>query len=343
MAGRYLASALLSAVIIAGCGSGETVRESVTEKTAAVDQAYRRVLAERKVMDTPAERVAITRDFLAEYPSSRHTADAVDAVYWYQGTELDDKEGALRYAEEIRGRIVDAEVATEVDKLLVGYYGEAAMADKMIEVADRLAEAGALDFGAQWNVIEGATKAEDWGLAREYCGSARKMANAEALKAEYPDRSFSAEELVLAVDDRVGKLLVKDGWARANLGEIREALDDFAEADRLVPRYYFDVPEYDLNVYWARTLMMSGDFEKAVERLAMQALVLRNKEALAALKRAYSGMRGGDAGYDAYADSLHHSVARTIEDFEMTDYQGGRLRFSNLRGDVTLLTFWFPT
>jgi hypothetical protein len=138
-------------------------------------------------------------------------------------------------------------------------------------------------------------------------------------------------------------LLVKDGWARAHQGEVDEALDDFAAADELIPRYYFDVPEYELNVYWGRTLGLKGDFAAAIERLATQGLILRNEDALAGLKVAYVGMHGSESGYEQYSEELHRRIARPIEDFEMPDYEGNRHKFSDLRGDVTLLTLWFPT
>ena len=341
MAKRCLA--ILSAIVLAGCGGGERGEENAAKHSSAADQAYERVRAERQVMDSADERVAITKAFLDEYPESHHTASAIDVVYYYQATELDEKTGALTYAEAVRARINDPDIAREVDKLLIGYYGEAGMATKMVELADRVAVAGALDFNDHWNVIEGAAKAGDWKLVRDYCAHARKMTNAGAIRAGYPDYDLSEEELEEAVNHRAGMLLVKDGWARANQGQVDEALADFAEADHLISRYYFDLPEYELYVYWGRTLMMKGDFEAAIERLATQGLIMRNEEALAVLKEAYVGMHGSESGYEEYADELHRSIARPIDDFEMADYEGNRRRFSDLRNDVTLLTLWFPT
>ena len=343
MAKRYLAIIILSTIVLASCGGGERGEENVAKQNTAADEAYRRVRSERKVMDSPAERVAITKAFLEEYPESEHTAGAIDVVYYYQGTELDDKTGALSYAEAARSRINDRDVAREIDKLLIGYYGEAGMAAEMVELADQVAAAGALDFDDHWNVIEGGAKAGDWKLVRDYCARARKMTNAAALRAEYPERELSQKEIEEAVNHRAGMLLVKDGWARANQGQVDEALADFAEADNLIPRYYFDVPEYELYVYWGRTLIMKGAFGAAIERLATQGLILRNEEALAGLKEAYVGAHGSDSGYEEYAEELHRRIAPPIDDFEMADYDGNRHWFSDLRGEVTLLTLWFPT
>jgi len=138
-------------------------------------------------------------------------------------------------------------------------------------------------------------------------------------------------------------LIVKNGWARANQGQLYDALADFAKADDMVRRSYFDVPEYDLDLYWAKTLMMTGNHEAAIERFAAEGLIMRNEEALAGLKEAYIGVHGDESGFDAYAATLHRSIAKTIEDFDLPDYKGDRHSFSDLRGDVTLLAFWFPT
>jgi hypothetical protein len=298
---------------------------------------------ERKEMDTPAERVAITKKFLTDYPSSQFTAYEIEVVYWYQGTELDDKAGALSFTEDVRRKIDDSAVADAVDKLLIGYYGEAGKTAKMTEVAQRLEADGALNFDSHWKVIHGAITAGEWRLARNYSAKARPMATADVLRSEYPDQKFSEEEITKAVDERVGMLLTGDGWARANLGEVDEALADFAEADKRIPRYYFDIPEYDLYVYWGNTLMMAGDLAAAIDRFAFNGLVMQNDAALAGLKRAYAGQHGSGDGFDAYAKQLHRKVARTIHDFEMPNYAGNRFRFADIQGEVTLLSLWFPT
>jgi hypothetical protein len=294
-------------------------------------------------MDSPEEKVVITKAFLDEFPESEKTAGAIDAVYYYQGTEMDDKAGALAYAEATRARIKDPSIARQVDRLLIGYYGEAGMVGKMIELVDRVAAAGALDFNDYWNVIAGGTVARDWPLVRDYCARARKLTDAAAIRAENPSRELSEEEVADAVNLRRGMLLVKDGWARANQGQIDPALADFAKADGLLPRYYFDLPEYELNVYWGKVLVMKGEYAAAIERLATQALIMRNEEALANLKAAYIGRHGGESGYEKYAQELHRGIARPLDDFEMPDYEGNRHRFSDLRGEVTLVTLWFPT
>jgi hypothetical protein len=213
----------------------------------------------------------------------------------------------------------------------------------MAVLAERLSGEGALGFRDYWNVIEGGVAGEDWALVRRYCTRAGDLATADTYRAEHPNNGLSEEDLTNAVNERVGMLLVKDAWARANQGEVDEALMDFARADGMIPRYYFDIPEYGLNVHWANTLMMKGEFERAIDLLSMDALVMRNEEALAALKQAYIGAYEGGSDFEAWADDLHRQVARKLDEFEMPDYQGERHAFADLRDEVTLVTLWFPT
>jgi len=138
-------------------------------------------------------------------------------------------------------------------------------------------------------------------------------------------------------------LLVMGGWARANLGDVEQALSDFSKADALVSRSYFGTGDYNLNLYWGQALLMKGDPRAAAEKLAADALVMQDEKAFAALKQAYAALQGGEAGFDAYAADLHRSMAKSVGDFELADYAGKRHRLSDLRKEVTLLAFWFPT
>jgi tetratricopeptide (TPR) repeat protein len=343
MTTRLLAILMVSAVVLVGCGGEDRGNDNAAVKGTAVEDAYKQMRKTRGELGSVAEKLAVTKKFLEEFPESDRTAGEIYAGFYYQGNELGDTSGAVTYAESIRAGLSDPEIAREVDKSLIQIYSESRMTAKMVTLADRLAAAGALDFDDQWNVIVGAVATSEWKLARDYCAKARGMVSAAAIRADNPDEEYSEEEVVEAVNHRVGMILVKDGWARANLGQTAEALTDFAKADKLIPRYYFDVPEYDLNVYWGNTLLMMGDFEAAVDRFATDGLIMRNEESLAGLKKAYAGIHGSEAGYEAYATELHRSIARPVDDFEMADYAGDRHRFFDLRGEVTLLTLWFPT
>ncbi len=345
MVKRLLALLAVGTIALSGCGGDGKGKDDIAKDTGTptAEELYAQLAERRRDLESTDEKLAVTKTFLAEHPVSGATARAINAVVYYQGEDLGDMVGAIAYAEGVRGGISDPEVATAVDKVMIPWYGQAKMKEKMVSAAERLATAGDLEFEDHWNVIESAVKAEDWELAREYCGKARPMATAEAYKAEHPNGKLTENEIAEAAKNRAGMLLVMNGWARANQGEVDAALNDFVEADGMVTHSYFGTPAYDLNLRWAKALVMKGDHKGAIDRFATEALVMRSEEALAGLKDAYVALNKAETGFDAWAAELHRSVTKPMEDFELKDYEGAQHRFADLKGDVTLLTFWFPT
>lgn len=337
---------VFAALALSGCGgdgNGGDRAASGGAEAKTVKDLYGELAESRRDLATTEEKLAVTKDFLDEHPESEVTARALDAVLYYQGEALGDIEGAIAYGEELRGRVDSAEVVTAIDKVMIPAYGQAGMIDKMLSVAERLAASDDLSFNDHWNVIEAAAGAEKWDVARSYCEKARPLATAESYRADYPKRELSDEELAEAAENRLGMILVMTGWARANQGEIDAALVELAQADTLVPHSYVGTAEYGLDLYRAKTLIMKGDFEGAMDQFAVEALIMRNADAFAGMRKAYALLHGDTTGFDEYASEVHRSVARTMEDFRLSGYDGTTASFSDLRGDVTLLAFWFPT
>jgi tetratricopeptide (TPR) repeat protein len=344
MCKRFAALLLMSFFVIFGCsGKKQESKQKVAVKAATAKDAYAEARKKRGETESIEEKLAITKDFLKEYPESDQTAGALEAAFYYQSDRLGDTEGAVAYAEGIRALIKDPRIGTEVDKELLSIYAGAGRPGKMIALAEKLAAADALSFDDRWNVIESAVKLGEWGIVQEYCAGAEAQATAEALRADNPGTDYTDEALHEAVNDRVGRLLVKNGWAQANLGRPDQALADFDKADGLIPRFYFDIPEYDLDIYWGKTLLEKKEYQEAIDKLAMSALVMRRDEALDGLKQAYAGLHSGDNGFEKFAAGLHIKIAPPAPDFEMPDYDGNRHRFADLCSDVTLLALWFPT
>jgi tetratricopeptide (TPR) repeat protein len=308
-----------------------------------VDEAYKNMIEKRRGYESMADRLAVTKDFLEKYPDSKYTARLITHVYYYQGDQLDDPAGAVAYAEQLRARVKTPEFITDFDKSLVEIYGEAGMIDKMIAVADRLEAASELDFGDYWNIVDAAAANDAWKLVRTYCAKARPLANAKAYRAEYPDREMTDQEIEKAGANRAAMLAGMDAWALANLGQIGEALAEFETAGQNINRSYVGVLDYDIGLHWGKTLMMKGDYHAAIERFAPQALIMGNDDALAGLTEAYEKKTGGEDGFDAYIERLHREIAPKVTEFELPLYDGKRVKYADIKGEVTLLAFWFPT
>ena len=121
-----------------------------------------------------------------------------------------------------------------------------------------------------------------------------------------------------------------------------EALAAFEVGSANVSRNYVGIPEVPLYSYWGRTLAEAGQHEKAMEMLAADAVLGNDEEALDALHGAYVALKG-EAGFEDYLKQTRKDLAKTIDDFTLNNYQGEPLTMSSLKGQVVLLSFWFPT
>jgi hypothetical protein len=338
---RTARAVLLAALLVSAVVAVALAQEQ--DDAASIDKAYRSMIEERRGHDDMADRLALTKQFLTDYPDTKYTARLVMHVFYYQAERLGDTTGAVAYAEELRGKVKTPELATAYEKSLGEIYGEAGMLNEMIAIADQLEVTGDLNFNDYWGIVQIAMENERWKMVRKYCAKARPMANAKSYRADYPERDFTDEEVQQAGAKRAAMISGRDAWALANLGQVDEALVGFAEAGKSIGRSYVGVLDEDIGLHWAKTLLQASLFEDAIEQFAPEALIMQNEDALAGLKKAYSIKNGGEDGFDAFAQKLHFKIAPTVKDFELPDYDGKRVKYADVRGDVTLLAFWFPT
>ena len=330
---------MAASLAILGCG-GDGGDES---SQAAIDQAYEVIdeLYDNEASDEA--KLAATVEFLEAYPESEHTIGLVGDIFYFKGEQAGDWDGAVEFAERIRSELMDPEIAADFDQRLISWYGRAGAKAKMLSMADRFEQEGTIRFGDYFNVIEHAVSMEDWALVREYCAKAEPKANAATWRAEWPDIEATDERAEEAGLNRQGMLLVKDSWARTNLGDIDGSLDGFASADEIIERSFVGIPGYDLNIYWGRAFMMKGDVEGAMEKFAPDALIVGDDDAAAALRKAYAMANGSEDGYATWSCRKRLAIAKKVDDFELPDSSGARQRFDVLRGEATLLNIWSST
>jgi len=338
---RTSTALLLAAVLLMGI----VVVAVPQEEEKAVNEEYRSMIEKRRGFESMADRLALTKEFLAEYPDTKYTARLIMHVFYYQAERLEDTTGAVAYAEELREKVKTPEFVTAYEKSLGEIYGEAGMLDEMITIADKLEAAGELNFEDYWGIVQIATANDEWNMVRKYCGKARPMANAQAYRSDYPERDLTDEEVEKGGANRAAMISGRDAWALANLGQVLEALTGFTEAGKSIGRSYVGVLDEDIGLHWAKTLLMAGDYAGAIEKFAPEALIMRNEDALAGMKEAYAKKNGGGDrdGFDDYLQKLHVKIAPKVKDFALPTYDGKRVKYADARGEVTLLAFWFPT
>ena len=336
---RYTTLVALAAVILAGMVAVAIPQDEAV----SVDDAYKQLVEKRREYDDMAKRLELTKAFLAKYPDSKYTARLAQHAYYYQGDRLDDVPGAIAYAEGLRAGLTNPEFIVDYDKKMVELYGEAGMLDRMTRLAGQLEEAGEMEFNDYWNIMLVATDHQNWSMVRTYAKKAWPTADAAGYRADHPGYDLTDEELQKAGDNRTGMVAGTEAWALANMGMIDEALSHFEMTSMKLNRSFVGVPDYDIGLYYANTLLMKGDYEAAINMFAPEALIMQNEKAIAGLKDAYTKWNGSNAGYDEYAAKLHVRIAPKIADFELPGYDGKRFKYADIRGDVTMLAFWFPT
>ena len=330
-------------VFVAALVLGMAAVVMAQDEAVSVDDAYKQLIEERREYDDMAKRLELTKAFLAKYPDSKYTARLAHHVYYYQGDQLDDVPGAIVYAEGLRAGLTNPEWVVDFDKKMVELYGEAGMLDKMTMVAGKLEEAGEMKFNDYWNIMLVATEHQNWAMVRAYAIKAWPTADAKGYRADYPDYDMTDEEIQIAGDNRTGMVAGKEAWALANMGMVDEALTHFEMTKMKLQRSFVGVAEYDIDIHYGNTLLMKGDYEGAINMFASEALIMQNEKALAGMKEAYTQWNGSNAGFDEYADKLHVKIAPKVEDFELPGYDGARYKYADIKGDVTMLAFWFPT
>lgn len=292
----------------------------------------------------PEERVRILKDFLSQYPESRHTANILSGVTGIMVTDLDDLSGAIEYAKEIIGKISDKEIKVSALYILVGLYGNPGYRAEQAATVKQISAISEIRFNQYWRIINAAINADDWDAVLTYCDKAGAYANIEAFKSDYPKEEFSEDYLDEAGMHRKGMLAAVKGRVLAETGERKEALEVFYGAEKLLRRNYFGLPYEHLWYYVGLTLAETGDYDQAFERLIPYAMYQRNlpAEAVGKILEVYVNKNHSMAGFEDFMLKMRLKYAKRIHDFKLPDYSGEVRSFSKIKGDVTIVSFWSP-
>jgi tetratricopeptide (TPR) repeat protein len=307
---------------------------------------YQETMAKYRAEKTEEGKCSIWLDFLKRNPDNDYTYGTVNYLVrtHYLG-HLNDPAAAIRFIDESLSKVASADRKRGIKSLEIGVYGKAKDTEKLKALAVELAAMGEVDYNMHESFTEAAVEAEAWDLALEHADAALALATPEAIKADYAKmgREVDALRIEKAVGWRTGPNIAAKGWALINLGRTVEGLKVFEKALEVTPRFYIGVPDSNLDVYWAKTLLKAGDYSQALERIAPDAVMLGGEEAMELLKKAYIGKHGSEAGLEEYLWNKRVGLARPVDDFTLPDFDGKEHKFSDLKGKVTILSFWFPT
>jgi tetratricopeptide (TPR) repeat protein len=290
------------------------------------------------------EKSALIEQFVRDHPDTTYAGRLAGAVAYYRGEEMGDPAGAYALLGETLAKNTDPEARYEIGMAMFPLAVELGEPMDLGAVADELASNRPLSFTEKIDVADLAIEHRRWEVGAEYAEAALADATPEAFLSDYPDDGFTQEEAAAKADRRRVMGLADLGWALWNLGREDEAISAFEQAMPLRTVDYVGASDTPLDLYCGKAAMAGGDPKRAMELLAPGAIMGSDDDATATLREAYAAVNGSDEGFDEYVWSERQRLARTVDDFTLTDYAGASHEFSTLsEGNVTLLAFWFPT
>jgi tetratricopeptide (TPR) repeat protein len=333
---RALSGVLLAVVTLAFAGAGAAAAEKTPEEL--VDS----LIAPYDTLEGDAARLELCLEVLRKVPESDYTGPLLNAAEWH-AKRIGRFDEVVAAAREIFGKLEAPDIVFAVGRFLAKAYGEMGQVGELDRVAARIEKVAEPSFDLYFSLVEAYAEAKRWDRVLRYAKQAEPFANAKAFKKDNPRTRLDEKGIEERGRHRMGLLLAYRGWAEANRGHEKKALELFERADRYTMHGYLGFSDSPLDVFWGRTLEKMGRTKRALEKFARKAVFEADEGALEAMKAVYVKLHGSEKGWEAYLDRMREKLAPTADDFVLEDYQGNTLKLSDLRGKVVLLGFWFPT
>jgi hypothetical protein len=290
------------------------------------------------------EKVVLTRAFLDRFPDSAHTEDAAETLAELLCGELGRPAEADAYLVDLAGRVTTPDSRIAIERIRLGALGALKDGARLRQAVAELSQGRDLDYAERSAVADAALECGEWELALSTAEAALPLSTAEAYKADNPGRKLTEKRVADMARRRKVEMLDAKGWALANLSRFDEAITVLREAHDADFRGYMGNTESSAGGHLGRALAMAGRTGESEGVLAVAALYGGDVGATEALRERFPSGEAGDAAFAAYLEAHRLKLARQVEDFTLSDYAGTTQTFSKLRnGEVTLLSFWFPT
>ena len=335
------ASLLLAVLLIAGCG-GETEQTSTQAAPAMtpeeIDAAFQEAVTAFESTDDQDAQAQTSIDFLELVPDSKYTLNVVKHVALeYNAKQKGNPAAGIAFIKEHMKRVSD-ETAEGLQPLLIELYGMAGDVDALRDLSEEMTAERATDFRTHLKFANAALAAEAWDLAIRHA-----QASLEALPAA-EEKVEDNGDVTRRLESHRSNALSILGRAQTQAGDIEAALASFAEAEQYVMFNFIGVSDYnDINFHWARALIAAGDYDAAMRRIAPDAIMRGDERAKEIFKEAYEKSGGDTADVEKAMDAKRDEFARALPEFEVYNYDGEKVAWSDVKGEVTILNFWFPT
>jgi len=338
MRARDLLVGLLAVAILAIPACSKRTESGRTEA-----EAYQAARSAYYEAETPEARAAIAEEYLAEFPDGEHAASFVWVEVANRAGELGEKERAWTTVSKVLDRTTDPARRLEVTLILYPLARELGTSLDIGAAVAALERERPLRYREHQSIMELASEHGEWALLLDHAGAALALATPEAVAAERSDGGKDAEKTRRTARQRSAEATAYKAWALFNLGRTEEADGLFAAAMAETDRNYVGLPTTPAARFWGSAALAREDWDRAMELLAPEAIMGSDTEAMAGLRKAWIGKHGSDEGLEEYLWTTRQSLARTVDDFSLADYEGSVHTLSEELQRVTLLALWFPT
>lgn len=334
--------AALALPVVAQTAQSPPQAQPAAEKPPDGDSYFQQILPKLRAAQTPAERFELCKDFVTKFPEHRYSINLLDAAR-EACAEMKKLPDFLPLAEAVLAAVKTPDAQRGVKSVLVEAYADLGQTDKVKALAGEVLGAPDANAGNYQTLIPVLAKAGLWAEVLAAAAKGEPLTSPESVQKEAPNRQFTPADLKRRSDSRKSFLLTYRGWAKANTGDSAGALADFQAADPLITRNFVGTSYDPLDLYWGKALLLGGQYDAVIERLARPALFGGDPEYKAVLKEAYLKKGGAEADFESYLEGQRPKYAKAMADFTLPDYAGKEFHFASTQGKVVLLSFWFPT
>ena len=325
---------ILVGLLVSCGGNGKTEEELRAAAYREAREAYEKA-------EGIEEKQRLVEDFLSQHPKTSEAFRLIRiASLDLYLDRMDDPAGAVEFAEKNLAEFTDEEMQQDGRKLLISLYGKNGNQEKIRALVSELGND--LTATDELEICQAARDAKDWELLAERSAKAVEKATLENVRAYFDDEEEESLIELIYNYERSDSLMMK-ALSEFKRGDFEAALKNYELSSQFLPVNFVGLGFGDLNLLWAEALIQQEEYEQALNVTAREALLGGAEEALELFRKAYLGNGGREDEFSEYSAQRRQEVSPEMLPFTAYDYEGGKVAFSDLKGKVTLLAFWFPT
>ena len=314
----------------------------IAQNREAQKAAYDSYQAKLKAAENYEEKIKLSGDFVNNNPGSSYV---VSAFRFIKDDVLAADGNADRAVELINGlmpKLTAPNSQNFAKFILLQCYGKSSNSGNFQKVAEEFLASVDRNKGFYMrSVAKSAVSCKEFDYALTLLDKAEELYKKDAEEKTDRQRDFALRLLSGVVADK--------GCALSAAGRYKEAIVQFERAAKKSDTDVLGMPQLLSSVegeplhYWGLALKETGDVARGTDYMAYAALIKRNDEAQADLKKLYSEVKGNADNFAQYLTSKHDELSKPVPNFTLNDLKGNKVSSQTFKDRVTLIYIWSHT